>query len=209
MEEPWRSDRFSKFVKKEITKYWANLLQKSASTYQENTLNLLNITELDLSVPHRIWKEADNEAISVQKATIVSWFFLGVYKTQERLYKMKKVFSPNCLLCQSPPQHSDDSVHTESRSHLALQCVAFSEIRKNYFDKFIAICPVLATHMDTSDKLLKILLDPLSSDVPIDIREGWSSQAAAYEISRNYFYALHKKHTKLMEKLEQTTRPIS
>ena len=95
------------------------------------------------------------------------------------------------------------------RDSLALQCVAFSELRKNYIDKFIALCPALASYVDTSDEFLKILLDPLSSDVPIEIREGWSSQAAAYEISRIFFYALHKKRTKLMEKLEQTNKSIS
>ena len=118
---------------------------------------------------------------------------------------MKKVFSPKCLMCQSPPQ---TSVYTESRKHLTLQCVAFSEIRKNYIDKFVAICPALATYVDTSDEFLKILLDPLSSHVPTEIRERWSSQAIAYEISRNFFYTLHKKRTKLMEKLAQTTKTI-
>ena len=196
MEEPWRSDRFSKFVKNEITKYWADLLQKSASTYQENSLNLLDISELDLKVPHRIWREASSDTISVQKTTIVSWFLLGVYKTQERLFKMKKTHSPNCLLCQSPTEPPV----IDSRKHLALECGAFFEIRKYYLDKFILICPILVTYMDISDGFLKILLDPLSSNVPVDIREGWSSAAAAYEISRNFFHALHKKRTKLMEK---------
>ena len=146
---------------------------------------------------HRIWRYSPTESISVTKTTIVSWFLLGVYKTQERLFKMKKTFSPNCLLCESPSK----SPIIEDRKHLALECEAYDEMRQQYLDKFNLICPTLHKYKDVTDGFLMILLDPLSNEVPVDIREGWSNMTDAYKLSRNFFHALHKKRTKLLEKL--------
>ena len=97
-QQPWVSKRFGDFAKETITKYWASYLQKSAKTYEENSLVLLDTSRLRLTTPHPIWMPAGSNSISVQRATVVTWILLGVYKTRERLHTMNKVSSPNCLL---------------------------------------------------------------------------------------------------------------
>ena len=90
---------------------------------------------------------------------------------------------------------------TEDRKHLVLLCPAFSEIRQNFLEKFVSICPTLEKYIEVSDDFLKILLDPLSNFVPVDVIEGWTNPTTAYEISRNFFHAIHKKRDKLIDRL--------
>ena len=66
-------------------------------------------------------------------------------------------------------------------------------------DKFSAACPSLTSYFLDQKLLLLALLDPYSSFLPTDIREGWRSEEEAYQLSRNYFFALHKKREKIIE----------
>ena len=45
--------------------------------------------------------------------------------------------------------------------------------------------------------LLAALLDPFSPFLPLELREGWRNSDEAYQLSRNYFYDLHKKREKI------------
>ena len=65
--------------------------------------------------------------------------------------------------------------------------------------KFIEACPNIAKHQSDQKLLLLALLDPYSSYLPEDIRNAWKSKELAYELSRNYFFDLHKKREKIME----------
>ena len=86
-ENPWASHRWSKFVTEEVTKYLTDLLLVNASTYP--SLEYLDLSQLSLMSPHPIWTAAGSNPVSVTKATVVTWLLLNVYKTGERLYKMK------------------------------------------------------------------------------------------------------------------------
>ena len=64
----------------------------------------------------------------------------------------------------------------------------------------IEILPYLVFNGIAWQKLLFLaLLDPYSPLLPDDIKQGWKSTNTAYELSRNYFFDLHKKREKVME----------
>ena len=189
-QNPWETHRWNKHVTKEVTKYWTSLLINSASTYP--SLDDLDLSKLSLTSPHAIWAAASSNPVSVMKATVVTWLLLNVYKTGERLYKMKKVKSSECLLCSSP---------LDNQLHFTLQCHELEEIRTQYFEKFVQSCPSIKNYLGNEKLLLQILLDPFSSKVPVEVRNGWSSSDEAYKLSRNYFYHIHKKREKIINNL--------
>ena len=196
-ENPWSSDGWSKHVKTEVIKYWTKLLKESAASYP--SLEMVDINHLKLTSPHAIWKEAGSNPVSVTKTTVVTWLLLGVYKTGERLHKMKKVRTPQCLVCFSP---------LEDQLHFALQCSGLIEIRTQYMNKFVEACPNIAYYQSDLKLLLLALLDPFSTFLPDNIKESWTKPEIAYELSRNYFYDLHKKREKLIEAtLTKQTQP--
>ena len=147
----------------------------------------------------QFWTAAGPNPVSVTKATVVSWLILNVYKTGERLYKMKKSKTPECVTCFAP---LDDQIH------FALQCTSLSEIRSQYMNKFIEACPNIKKILPNPKLLLVAILDPYSSFLPEDLKEGWRNCNEAYELSRNYFYDLHKKREKIIEsKSDEHSRP--
>ena len=188
-QNPWESKRWSQFIKKTVFRYWTTLLQNNASSY--TSLNMLDTSRLDLTAPHPIWSAAGSNPISVRKATVVTWLLLNVYKTGERLHKMKKKKTPECVLCQAP---------VEDQLHFALHCPALFTIRSQYINQFIELCPSITKYMTNETLLLVILLDPFSPIVPNEIRDWWSSSSdEVYKTSRNYFHDLHSKRIKIIE----------
>ena len=181
----------------EVTKYWTDLLLDNSSTY--SSLEYLDLSQLSLTAPHPIWTAAGTNPVSVTKATVVTWLLLNVYKTGKRLYKMKKVKSPACILCSSP---------LDSQIHFALQCSELAEIRTQYLDKFAQSCPNITNYMENEKLFLQILLDPFSSRVPIEVKNGWSSSDEAYKLTRNYCYHIHKKRDKLIENIGKNQQNI-
>ena len=103
---------------------------------------------------------------------------------------MKKVKTPQCDLCLES---------LENQLHFALQCGALREIRSQYMTKFIAACPNITQYISNQQILFLAILDPFSPLLPEDIRGGWKSSNEIYELSRNYFYDLHKKREKIIE----------
>ena len=196
-QNPWKSERWSKYVKGEVIKYWTNLLHENVASYP--SLDMLDTSRLDLSSPHPIWLAAGTNPVSVTKATVVSWLLLNVYKTAERLHKMRKLKSPECLSCLAPV---DDQVH------FGLQCLSLVEIRSEYMSKFTEACPNISKYLSNPKVLLVALLDPFSPLVPNDLNNGWRNKDEAYKLSRNYFYDLHKKREKINENKNcQQTQP--
>ena len=193
------SKLFRDFAKETITKFWASFLQKSAETYEESSLILLDTSRLMLTTPHPIWIAAGSNSISVQRATVVTWLLLGVYKTRERLHTMSKVSSPKCLLCVD-----DDLV--EDQLHFALFCPVFKEIRTFFFEKFLYVNHKLNDIKDDHQLFLISLLDPFSPKLPEELRREWKDAGSAYEVSRNFFAAIHKRRTGLMETLEKENK---
>ena len=144
---------------------------------------------------------AGSDSISVQRATVVSWILLGVYHTRQKLHTMKKVDSPHCILCSNPVEGV-----VEDRNHLTLLCPIFSEIRGVYFKKIEEINPNISDVRGNQSQFLISILDPFSPKVPEKVREGWPNSDIPYEISRNYFSAIHKKRKKLIENIEKNVQ---
>ena len=190
-QNPWESDRWSQFAKSAVVKYWTTLLQDSAASY--TSLDMLDTSRLNLLSPHPIWTAAGSNPVSVMKATVVTWLLTNTYKTGARLHKMRKVKSPECILCLAP---------VEDQHHFTLRCPALFTIRSGYLNKFIELCPNLVKYITDERVLLLSLLDPFSPIVPADVRESWTDSDKVYQTSRNYFHDIHKKREKLVEKTE-------
>ena len=106
---------------------------------------------------------------------------------------MRKTKSPECILCQDP---------LEGQLHFTLKCPSLFQIRSQYLNKFIELCPSLIKYITEEKTLLLSLLDPFSPLVPAEVRESWTDNDLVYKTSRNYFYDLHKKREKLVEKID-------
>ena len=101
---------------------------------------------------------------------------------------MKKSKTPECLSCLAP---------NDTQIHFALQCPSLLEIHNQYLSKFIEACPNLKNILSNPKLLLVALLDPYSPLLPKNLKESWRNEDEAYQLSRNYFYDLHKKREKI------------
>ena len=111
---------------------------------------------------------------------------------------MKKVLSPLCVLCRDPEVEED-------QIHFTLLCPILNNIREIFLIKFVAVNPSLNTIRENQQLFLISLLDPFSPILPEDVRQGWKDKNTPYEISRNYFAAIHKKRKNLIEKYEKSS----
>ena len=75
-------------------------------------------------------------------------------------------------------------------------------IRSQYINEFIELCPSITKYISDERVLLLSLLDPFSPLVPADVRDSWKDSDKVYKTSRNFFYDLHKKREKIIEKKE-------
>ena len=91
----------------------------------------------------------------------------------------------------------------EDQLHFTLKCPSLFQIRSQYLNKFIELCPSLINYITEEKTLLLSLLDPFSPLVPAEVRESWTDSDLVYKTSRNYFYDLHKKREKLVEKIDR------
>ena len=74
---------------------------------------------------------------------------------------------------------------------------------RQYLNQSIELCPSLIKYITDEKTLLLSLLDPFSPLVPAEVRESWTDSDLVYKTSRNYFYDLHKKREKLVEKIDR------
>ena len=122
---------------------------------------------------------------------------MGVYFTRELLHKMKKVKSPLCLGC--PNQVN------ETLNHILLHCEYYKRIHEEYLPKFLQQNCQLGEIFSDETLIVQTILDPLSSNLPDGVREGWASPKAVYCISRQFCYSLHKMRDKLYEEAHSTS----
>ena len=125
------------------------------------------------------------------------WLLLGVYNTQERLFKMKKVKSASCIICQ-------DSDQIENRVHFLLLCSGLADIREDFVHKLKKLSSVVDKHIEASAKFLVCLLDPYSPMVHEDLRASWESEVSIYKWSRDFCFAMHNRRTKILELITGT-----
>ena len=198
MQEPWSSERWRTFCRKIVTDYWISTLHESSKSY--STLDLLDVSRLRLDSPHPIWSAASRDSVGTSQAVYQMWIILGCYNTQQRLAKMNKVKSPNCILCSDV----SDTPQIEDRVHFLLSCPALSETRENFLCQLVNLSPVVTNYIEVSSQFLLCLLDPLSPMVPEELRNSWYDEEEIYKWSRKFCFSMHKRRTALMESTSET-----
>ena len=120
-----------------------------------------------------------------------NWMALGVYRSQEVLYKMKLAKSDICAAC---PMNVVGSL-----PHYLLYCPFTEEIRQKFAPQFIMNNPRIAGITNNEAALIVSILDPESALLPDDVRFNWNSSNTIYKLSRDYVYNVHKKFEKFYE----------
>ena len=93
----WSSERWSKYVKGEVVKYWKKLLQENAASHPP--LEMIVTSQLQLTSPHTIWTQAHHTGKS---QTVCQYVKVHEKKTRplsipksnaiEQFSKYKKLF---------------------------------------------------------------------------------------------------------------------
>ena len=159
------------------------------------TLKYLDVEYTSTSVPMRVWQLAGLDSENVKQATVVCWMTLGVYFTQEMLYKMKKAKYNTCPGCK------DDIV--ENLNHLLLHCSFYRIIRETYLPKHFSQNNHISEILENEDKVILSILDPLSSKLPEVVTKNWNSAKHVYKLSREFCYNIHMKREKLHRDMEK------
>jgi hypothetical protein len=193
MQYPWRPDRWRDHCKRTVRDYWEKQLLQTVG----DSLRYMDMEYASLQIPMRVWQMAGLCSDSVRQATVVNWMLLGVYRTRELLYKMNKAKSPYCFGCQSQT--------IETLNHLLLHCEYYQQVREAYLPKYIQENGQLSEILANEDLIIQTVLDPLSSNLPISVREGWISAKAAYSTSRQFCYNLHRMREKLYKEADSTS----
>ena len=193
LQNPWRADRWRQHCKKQVQDYWELELIQVVENSQ--TLQYVDTESASLSIPMRGWQLAGLCAIKVKQATIVNWMLLGVYFTQELLFKMKKVTTNLCLGCEKNT--------SESLDHFLLECSQFDNIRQEYLPQFLLSNTQIVTILDNQEQTILSILDPVSSKLPENVRKGWTSVNAAFELSRKFCSDMHKRRESYYRSLEK------
>ena len=113
---------------------------------------------------------------------------MGVFKTRERLAKMKKVKTNKCLACNMN--------ETETLPHLLLYCSFFTKIREEYLPKLAVMNRHISLLVDNETKLVISILDPGSKLLPPEAR---LDSDEAFQLSRSFCFYLYQKREKYYE----------
>ena len=196
LQHPWRADRWRQHCRKTVQDYWEKQFIQSVDASE--TLQYVDTEAASLSIPMRVWQLAGLCSIQVRQATVVNWMILGVYFTRELLFKMKKVKSDQCFACESK--------ETENLEHFLLHCPFYQNIREEYLPKFILLNPEISTILDNEKQVILSILDPVSSKLPLTVKNGWTSVKDAYDVSRKFCYDIHRKRDKFYTNLDKDNK---
>jgi hypothetical protein len=189
---PWRADRWRSHCNQVIHTYWVNKLRSEAA--ELDSLQYLDLESLNLDTTMNVWRRAGLNSEQSRKATVVSWMILGVFKTREKLAKMKQIKSDKCLACGT------DEI--ENLPHLLLYCSFYAKIRDEYLPKLAVMNPSISSILNNETKLIISVLDPESNLLPPETRL-YSDEA--FKVSRSFCFDLYKKREKFYE-LNQSTK---
>jgi hypothetical protein len=158
------ADRWREFCKRTVSDYWEN---KESMKYADKSY-------ASVRIPMRIWQFAGLCSVSIRQATVQNWMLLGVYFTRVFLHKMKKAKSPLCLCCNK----SDKDLN-----HFLLHCDYFSDTREKYLPQYLAYNRSISETFHYEEIVIQTILDPLSSNLPENVRQNRSSPNSAYKTS--------------------------
>jgi hypothetical protein len=95
---------------------------------------------------------------------------------------------------------------TETFEHFLLHCPYYHNIREEYLPKYILLNPEISTILDNEKQVILSILDPVSSKLPLTVKNGWSSVKAAYDVSRKFCYDKHRKRDKFYTNLDKDNK---
>ena len=153
-------------------------------------LELISTTNLTTEKPHNIYKYAGLDSNNVRKCTAQIWFLLGVYHTNELLYKMGKSKINICPKCQC-----GDSIH-----HVILHCQEFAQIRQTFVSELTEINANIKKYLDNDKISIVAFLDPESPSLPREISEEWTDIPKVYQLCRDFCWNIHAKKEKIKSK---------
>ena len=193
IEHPWRSDRWRSHCRTVIGEHWDEVLRNEAD--QKISSLYSDLSSLSTSTPMRIWQQAGLSSVSAKHATVVSWMYCGSYLTRELMFKMKKIKSPTCACNQAV---------NENLNHFILHCKLYDSIRQQFLPKFLLSNTKISEIMNSENNLIISMLDPLSSKLPKELTDNWSSVSDAYELGRQFCYRMHMKREKIYKALDNS-----
>ena len=82
----------------------------------------------------------------------------------------------------------------------------YQNIREEYIPKFILLNPEISTILDNEKQVILSILDPVSSKLPLTVKNGWTSVKAAYDVSRKFCYDIHRKRDKFYTNLDKDNK---
>ena len=192
LQYPWRADRWKDHCKKIVYDYWEKqFLLKIKSM---DSLQYVDIENISVGIPMRVWQMAGLCSEEVKMATVVNWMVLGVYFTRVFLHKMKKIKTPLCQGCNE---------ENEDLPHFLLKCSHYDDIRESYLPKYFQLNLHISEILDNQGLILQTILDPLASRLPASIRNNWSSVTTVYRISRQFCFHMHRRREKLYSEKEK------
>ena len=186
---PWLPTRWRSHCKEIIEDHWVNVYRADASS--KKSLIYFDVSTLNFTEPHRIWKAAGLDSIEVKKATVVMWFLLNVYHCNKLLLKMKRVGTSLCTCC--------DNIFEEDVCHILLFCQAYREIREPFLTKLTLLNNNLVKISDRSTLLIIAILDPESSKLPNFITDNWTHLDKIYSLSRTFCLNIHQKRDRILK----------
>ena len=193
LEHPWKPDRWRSHCRNEISDHWDIKLRDEAIS--RTSAQFADLESLSTSTPMRIWQQAGLSCVAVKEATVVSWMYCGTYFTRQLLFNMKKIKSPACAC---------DKEMSEDICHFLLHCGLYDNIRQQYIPKYIQMNSQIINIVDNENLLLISIFDPLSSKLPENISNNWSSVRDVYELSRIFCHRMHLKREKIYEELDNS-----
>ena len=185
-QHPWRPDRWRALCKQTVQTYWEDELLQIVKN--SDTLKYVDTEYACLTIPMRVWQMAGLCSDSVRQATVQHWMMVGVYFTRIFLHKIKKIKSPQCLVCEQK---------NEDLNHLLLHCSYYDEIREKYLPKYFTENSNIGDILTNEELIIQMILDPVSSKLPETLIKNWVSVKTAYNISRQFCYSIHRKREKL------------
>ena len=66
--------------------------------------------------------------------------------------------------------------------------------------------PHISQILNNEKQLILSILDPISSKLPLTVKDSWSSVKGAYEVSRKFCSDMHRKRDKFYIKLDKDNK---
>ena len=165
--------RWRPYCQERITAHWDQKLKQEAETKQ--SLVFLDFSSLSLTKPAKLWSMAGLEANEIKKACIVNWMTLGVFRTGENLYKMKKAKFKMCTAC---PKNAIGSLE-----HYLLYCEFVKETREKFLPQFILSNPEITNLFENEVALMISILSHLYSQKISDITGNQVQRYTLYHVT--------------------------